>query len=161
MAIDIHNIRRVVTGHDDQGRAVVLFDGKAENVVSQRPKQSRALFWTTDTLPVSNDGNVDGGNSNVGIGVPNHTVFGMVRLEPGVGEREHRTQTIDYGVVLQGHLILKLDVGQVTLYPGDVFVQRGTMHTWINNGPEATVIAVAMVDAKPSTAGGKPLENHL
>jgi hypothetical protein len=154
-------VRRVVTGHDEKGRAVVLFDSKAGNVASQRPKQERCLLWTTDTLPASNEGSEDRGALNVGIGMPNSTVFGIVKLDPGVAERAHRTATIDYGIILSGHLGLKLDVGEVMLHPGDIFVQRGTMHTWFNNGTEPAVICVAMVAAEPVMAGGTPLGNHL
>src|SRR5262249_46847062 len=129
-------VRRVVTGHDAQGRAVVLFDGPADNVISPRPLQERCLIWTTSGFPVSHGGGADAGGISVGTGLKGGTVFGIVKLDPGIGPRYHRTSTIDYGVVLQGTLTLELDDGEVTLNAGDVFVQRGTIHNWINRGTE-------------------------
>lgn len=152
-------VRRVVTGHNAQGRAVVLFDGTAENVISQRALQERCLIWTTSGFPINNDGHQDAGAIEVGTGLKGGTVFGIVKLDPGIAERHHRTNTIDYGVVLSGQLILELDdKKEVTLNAGDVFVQRGTMHCWHNRGKEPVVFAVSMVDAKAATAGGKTLE---
>lgn len=151
-------VRRVVTGHDAQGRAVVLFDGPAGNVISERPLQERALIWTTTSFPVSNDGNDDAGEKSVPGGIQEGTIFGIVKLDPGIAPRPHRTPTVDYVVVLSGRLGLKLDDGVVWFNPGDVLVQRGTLRNWINEGPEPVVMAVAMVGAKLPQAGGQTLE---
>jgi quercetin dioxygenase-like cupin family protein len=154
MTIDV---RRVVTGHDENGNAIVLFDSRAGNVSSQRAGQERCLLWTTDTLPASNDGDEDQAEVEIKIPHVGGSVFGILKLDPGIAPRAHRTASIDYGIVLSGQLGLKLDEGEVVLGPGDVFVQRGTMHTWFNNADEPCIFAVVMVDAKPATAGEKPL----
>jgi quercetin dioxygenase-like cupin family protein len=147
--------RRVVTGHDSKGRAIVLFDGPAGNVISTRPKQQRSLIWMNDTLPARNDGGEDMGERDVGVGVKGGAIFGIVRTEPGARPRMHRTETIDYGVIVKGSLVLELDDGvEVTLNTGDVFVQRGTIHAWHNRGTEACEMVVTLIDAAAAEAGG-------
>ena len=89
---------------------------------------------------------------------PNGTVFRIVEYEPGVAPRSHRTDSIDYAVVLSGEIDMELDDGVVHLGPGDVVVQRGTIHNWVNRGTVPCVIAFALIGAKPVTRNGKPLE---
>ena len=152
-------IRRVVTGHDANGKAVILKDSDAPNVISQRPKQARALLWATDTLPALNDGDEDMGDLDVGLGFKGGSVFGIVKWEPGSTPRMHRTLTLDYGVILQGSVVLQLDDGvEVELKAGDTFVQRGTVHAWDNRGTVDCICAVAMVDAKPVKVGKRRLD---
>jgi quercetin dioxygenase-like cupin family protein len=154
--------RRVVTGHDETGRAIVLFDGLAENITSGRPGQERALLWMTDTLPVRNEGDEDlGGRHGIGPGVKGGTVFGVVRIEPGCDAMVHRTETIDYGVILSGTIVLEMDGTEVTLNAGDTYVLRGTIHSWDNRGTEACELAVAMTDAYPVEVGGRVLGTHF
>jgi quercetin dioxygenase-like cupin family protein len=84
-------------------------------------------------------------------------VFRVVRYEPGVSPRNHRTDSIDYAVVMSGEIDMDLDGTVVHLKAGDVLVQRGTIHNWINKGKEPCIIAFTLVGAKPVTAGGKTL----
>jgi len=72
---------------------------------------------------------------------------------PGVAPRGHRTDTIDYAVVMSGEIDMNLDGGSVHLKQGDVLVQRGTIHNWVNNGDGPCVIAFILIDAKPAQAG--------
>ena len=74
--------------------------------------------------------------------------------------RNHRTQSIDYAVVMSGEIDMEMDGTTVHLRAGDVLVQRGTIHNWINRGTEACVIAFVLVSAKPVTVGGKTLAAH-
>jgi quercetin dioxygenase-like cupin family protein len=60
-------------------------------------------------------------------------------------------------VVISGEIDVALDDETVHLKAGDVLVQRGTIHNWINNGREPCVIAFALIDAKPVTTGGRML----
>jgi quercetin dioxygenase-like cupin family protein len=70
----------------------------------------------------------------------------------------HRTDSIDYAVVLSGEIDMELEKGEeVHLKAGDVLVQRGTVHNWVNRSKAPCVIAFVLVDAKPATAGGKVL----
>jgi mannose-6-phosphate isomerase-like protein (cupin superfamily) len=71
--------------------------------------------------------------------------------------RRHRTDSIDYALVLSGSIDMDLDDETVHLKAGDILVQRGTIHNWINRGTEPCVIAFVLIGAKPGTASGKPL----
>jgi mannose-6-phosphate isomerase-like protein (cupin superfamily) len=151
------NIRRVVTGHDEQGRAKVIIDEQVRNVFSQRPGAHYSVIWSSDQLPVNNDGNADPAGRKIGTTIPGGSVFRVVSFGPGVAPRNHRTDSIDYAVVISGEIDMELDVGSVHLKAGDVLVQRGTMHNWVNRGKEPCVIAFSLIAAKPVTAGGKAL----
>lgn len=150
-------VRRVITGHDANGKATVKIDEFAKNITSSRPNQSAIVVWTTDTLPANNDGDFDAATRKTGTTLPGGSVFRVVEFGPGVSPRNHRTDSIDYAVVMSGEIDMDLDGTVVHLKAGDVLVQRGTIHNWINRGTEPCVIAFALIDAKPVTAGGKVL----
>jgi quercetin dioxygenase-like cupin family protein len=150
-------VRRVVTGHDANGKATVMIDEIAKNVISTRPGANSAVIWTTEGWPVNNDGHEDTATRKVGTTLPGGTVFRVVQFNPGVAPRNHRTDSIDYAVVISGEIDMDLDGTEVHLKAGDVLVQRGTIHNWINRGAEPCVIAFALIHAKPVTAGGKVL----
>jgi mannose-6-phosphate isomerase-like protein (cupin superfamily) len=63
-------------------------------------------------------------------------------------------------VVISGEIDMVMETGPVRLKAGDVMVQRGTIHDWVNNGTEPCVIAFALIGAKPVSTGGKTLEAH-
>lgn len=151
------NVRRVVTGHDDQGRAKVLIDETVKNVASQRPGALYSVIWSSEGFPVNNDGDADPSGKKIGTTISDGTVFRIVSFGPGVAPRNHRTDSIDYAVVMSGEIDMELDVGKVHLKAGDVLVQRGTIHNWVNTGSEPCVIAFTLVSAKSVTAGGKKL----
>src|SRR5665647_2894614 len=153
-------IRRVVTGHDDQGRAKVLIDEQVGNVFSPRPGAAYSVIWSSEGFPVSNDGDADPSAKKIGTTIDHGTVFRIVSFGPGVSPRNHRTDSIDYAVVMSGEIDMELDIGSVHLKAGDVLVQRGTIHNWVNKGKEPCVIAFTLVSAKPASAGGKTLPAH-
>jgi quercetin dioxygenase-like cupin family protein len=153
-------IRRVVTGHDAQGRAKVLIDEQVKNVISSRPNANSSVIWSSDVLPVNNDGDHDPSGKKIQTTIPGGSVFRVVSFGPGVAPRNHRTDSVDYAVVISGEIDMELDVETVHLKAGDVLVQRGTIHNWVNNGKEPCVIAFALIDAKPVEAGGKTLNAH-
>jgi quercetin dioxygenase-like cupin family protein len=150
-------VRRVVTGHDANGRAVVKIDEVSENVVSRRPGQSACVVWTTESFPVDNTGDSDQGARQVGTTLKNGTVFRVNEFAPGVAPRNHRTDSIDYAVVISGEIDMELDDSVVHLKAGDVIVQRGTIHNWVNRGTEPCTIAFVLIDAKPVEIKGKAL----
>jgi len=151
-------IRRVVTSHDAYGRAIVEVDEIAKNVISNRPGATSCVVWSTKGFPVDNDGFNDPTTGSFKTTVEGGSVFRIARYEPGVTPRNHRTDSIDYAVVMSGEIEMELDDGVVAkLKTGDVLVQRGTIHNWINRGPDACVIAFVLISAKPVTASGKPL----
>jgi quercetin dioxygenase-like cupin family protein len=150
-------IRRVVTGHDTSGRATVKIDQIAKNPVSSRPGATSCVVWTTQGFPVDNDRGEDESRRQTGTTLDNGTVFRILELAPGVSPRNHRTDSIDYAVVMSGEVDMELDDTTVHLKAGDVLVQRGTIHNWVNRGTEPCVIAFVLIAAKPVTAGGKVL----
>ena len=74
----------------------------------------------------------------------------MVSYEPGVAPRMHRTDSLDYAIVISGEIEMLLDDSQVHLKTGDVIVQQGTNHAWVNRGKEVCRIAFVLIDAKES-----------
>ena len=152
-------IRRVVTGHTADGRATVEIDEIAKNVISSRPGASSCVVWSTKGFPVDNEGFTDPTSASFKTTVEGGTVFRIVHYAPGVTPRNHRTDSIDYAVVISGAIEMELnDKVVVKLKAGDVLVQRGTIHNWINRGSEACIVAFVLISAKPVTASGKPLE---
>ena len=150
-------LRRIVTGHDQNGRAIVKIDDQVRNVISSRPGASSSVVWSTAGFPVDNTDELDGALRKVQTSESNGTVFRVVRYEPGVAPRRHRTDSIDYAVVISGEIDMELDETVVHLQAGDVLVQRGTIHNWVNRGSEPCVIAFVLIGAKPVTAGGRTL----
>ena len=151
-------LRRVVTGHDANGRAVVKIDEISKNLISARPGSTACVVWTTESFPVDNTGAADEGLRKTGTTLGNGTVFRVVEFAPGVARRVHRTDSIDYAVVISGEIDMELDNSVVHLKAGDVLVQRGTIHNWVNRGNAPCVIAFVLIDAKPVEVGGKVLQ---
>ena len=156
---NVPSIRRVVTGHDENGKAVVLIDETCGHFRQGRANAFVCNIWTTDTVPANNDGDRDGGKREGKFTmIENGSVFRILDFRPGVEARMHRTDSIDYLVVMKGEIDMELDDGvEVHLKAGDVMVQRGTIHNWINRGTETCVIAVILIHAKPVEAGGQVL----
>ncbi|MDB5956874.1 MAG: cupin domain protein [Ramlibacter sp.] len=153
-------VRRVITGHDAEGKAIVKIDEVCSDFTEGRPNGFLRNIWTTDTTPADNDGQADAaarpGRFTM---IENGTVFRILHFLPGVQKRVHRTDSIDYIVVMAGEIDMELDEGeQVHLKTGDVMVQRGTVHNWVNRGSEPCTMAVILIHAKPVEAGGKTLE---
>jgi len=150
-------VRRVITGHDASGRAIVKIDEASQHVFSGRPGATACNVWTTEGFPVDNDGDADAGRRQVGTTLPNGTIFRVIEFAPGLAARNHRTDSIDYIVVMSGEIDMELDGSVVHLRAGDVMVQRGTIHNWVNRGAEPCVLAVVLIAAKSVEAGGKVL----
>jgi quercetin dioxygenase-like cupin family protein len=149
------NIRRVVTGHDANGKAVVRIDDVGAHVASGRPQMSRQLIWTTDDVPVhfTEDGE-DKGARAIGTTIPHGSVFRVVEYAPGVTPRNHRTDSLDDAVVMSGEIDMEMDDTVVHLKAGDVLVQRGTIHNWANHGTAPWVIAFVLISSDGNTAVG-------
>ena len=155
------SVRRVVTGHDANGKANVLIDDVSPN---RPPRDANntvnetTVIWTSEGFPVSNDADSDEGRRDTGITLPNGTVFRVVSFGPGNPDMNHRTDSIDYAVVISGEIDMELDDGvTVHLKAGDTLVQRGTIHNWKNRGTEPCLIAFILIAAKSVEAGGKTL----
>jgi quercetin dioxygenase-like cupin family protein len=155
-------VRRVVTGHDANGKAIVKIDDISPNRSPRDPNNTvneTTVIWSTEGFPVNNDGDEDGGTRETGITHPNGTVFRVVSFGPGNPDMNHRTDSVDYAVVISGEIDMELDDGvTVHLKAGDTLVQRGTIHNWKNRGTEPCLIAFILIHAKSVEAGGKVLE---
>jgi len=151
------SIRRVVTGHDAQGRARVAIDEVCRNVISRRPNHASCVVWSTGAFPADNGDERDGAAREVATTDPDGTVFRIVEYAPGVAPRNHRTESVDYAAVLAGEIDMELEGETVRLRAGDVLVQRGTVHNWVNRGTGPCVIAFVLVAAKPVERNGRKL----
>jgi quercetin dioxygenase-like cupin family protein len=150
-------VRRVITGHDANGKAIVTIDGVATHTFVGRPGATGLNVWTTEGFPADNDSAADAGLRKVGTTLPNGTIFRILEFAPGLAPRNHRTDSIDYIVVISGEIDMELDDTVVHLKAGDVMVQRGTIHNWVNRGTAPCVLAVILIAAKSVEAGGKTL----
>lgn len=150
-------VRRVVTGHDASNVAKVLIDGPATNVRASRPGSSATMLWCTDSMPCDvgiGEDIEDLGARELGTPPPvNGTRFAIRDYAPGGPGRMHRTETLDYVIVLSGEIDMELDDSSVHLKAGDVVIQRGTYHSWINRGTEVARLAFVLVDAQPLGIG--------
>ena len=146
-------IRRVVTGHDRNNVAKAIMDGPATNAKAGASGATSTLIWSTDCTPANisiGDEVEDLGARILGTAPPAQgTRFAVITFPPGNPGRMHRTETIDYVVVMQGELDMDLDGSTVKLKAGDVLVQRGTNHAWVNRGQELARAAFVLIDAKP------------
>ncbi|HEY4407286.1 MAG TPA: cupin domain-containing protein [Xanthobacteraceae bacterium] len=169
------NVRRVVTAVDDDGKAVVLFDGdNPHKVVRPNRNTVSRMLWMTDRVPAALSG-ADRAAASVGIAPPaGGSVFRIVEFPPITPEVErlapddmdgelaahapkrglpprhplmHRTRTVDYAIVMEGEIDMLLDDSEVHLKAGDVVIQQGTNHAWVNRGTQACRIAFVLIDA--------------
>ncbi len=143
--------RRVVTGHDDCGRGRILSDGPAP--ASRRVPDGASFhdMWTTDSSPAriaASEPEPVGAGELLGPPAAGTRVR-IVDMPPGARSPMHRTESIDYGVVLHGEVTLVLDDGSATtIGPGDLVVQRGTDHAWENRSRESTRILFVLVGGR-------------
>ena len=178
------SVRRIVTGHDAQGRAVIQEDGPAPRV-QRIGGATGPLFheiWNTRSAPAPIDA-ASGEPEEDGITLAppkNGTRIRVLDIPPddpsldsltpeearahfaeigagdassyeGAGSRHarmHRTETIDYGIVLEGEIVLILDEGETTVRAGDIVIQRGTNHGWANRSGKPCRIAFVLIDGR-------------
>jgi mannose-6-phosphate isomerase-like protein (cupin superfamily) len=170
-------IRRIVTGHDDSGKAIVETDGMAPNM-KVRPGRGNVstLVWVTDETPAQMDLRSDRADRVIGVPPPAHgSILRVVDFAPVTSELEaldqqamldsmgasyhaldgakarhpymHRTKSIDYAIVLEGEIDMLLDDSEVHLKAGDILVQQGTNHAWVNRSQKFCRVAFVLIDA--------------
>ncbi|HVV95404.1 MAG TPA: cupin domain-containing protein [Hyphomicrobiales bacterium] len=171
-------VRRVVTGHDASGKAVVVSDGPATNV-RERPAMAGMashLLWVTDETPADIAGNADRAAREIGVAPPaGGSILRVVDFPPETAQATttldnatmlrdmglsadnpaakiahpgaHRTRSIDYAIVLSGEIDMWLDDSAVHLKAGDILIQQGTNHAWVNRGTETCRIVFVLIDA--------------
>lgn len=175
-------IRRVVTGHDRHGDAVIATDGSLPTVVALAaiPGTMFHEVWSTAATPVSIDNGPDPTIGPLCLPPPAHgTRIRFVDIPPDtedflkngaarmmdafsqVGDAHastvrpdsphplmHRTETVDYGIVISGEITLVLDKGEANLKAGDVVIQRGTNHAWANRSGQPCRMLFMLVDGQ-------------
>ncbi|WP_028266056.1 cupin domain-containing protein [Arthrobacter sp. MA-N2] len=152
------NVRRVVTGHDEEGNAIFQSDEVLDTKVLGAEAEV-VVPWTTAVFPSDNNDDFDGALREVRRVSPGGSVLQFVSMYPHTESKHHRTLSLDYGIVLEGELELELDNGEKTVVKaGDVVVQRGTIHTWRNASDEMSKVAFILLDANPVKIGEKELD---
>jgi mannose-6-phosphate isomerase-like protein (cupin superfamily) len=172
-------VRRIVTTHDASGKAIVGFDAVLP-VSGGEPELAVEVynFWITDETPADLTKTGDRAARQIGIPPPpNGSIFRIVDFHPTTRAMEqldpnflskivghepkpgakplrhpgmHKTRSIDYAIIMSGEIDMLLDDSEVHLKAGDVLVQQGTIHAWVNNGNETCRIAFILIDAKES-----------
>ncbi len=167
--------RRVITGHDEHGKAIVVADNSTPNVkVRKVGNLTSTLVWVTDATPANLESASDPSLRETGVAPPpGGSILRIVDFPPEVeagtldnaamlremglsgtandaGARHasmHRTRSIDYAVVLEGEIDMLLDDSEVHLKAGDVLIQRATNHAWVNRSETPCRIAFVLIDA--------------
>jgi quercetin dioxygenase-like cupin family protein len=150
-------IRRVVTGHDADGKSVVLSDGPPPQ---HHPMQGQGVgadfveIWNSPR-PVPELTSKEAAEPNerpFTIMPPTGHLLRIIQIyPPGQGGRRtvmHRTKTLDYVVVIEGEVVLILDDSEVVLKKGEAVVQRGTNHAWENRSDAMALMAFFHIDAE-------------
>ncbi len=170
-------IRRVVTGHDANGVATVIMDSDATCILSRpnRPGVTLTNLWQNDKTPAAMERHDDPVDGPLILQPPKHgSVFRIVQFDPEKPEElakldgksafaemgashavvedarhpfMHRTDSLDYAVVLTGEIYMMMDEEEYLLKAGDTIVQQGTNHAWSNRGVEPCQIAFILIDA--------------
>ncbi|MEM7774245.1 MAG: cupin domain-containing protein [Pseudomonadota bacterium] len=171
------NIRRVVTGHDADGKATVIMDETASCILQRpnRPGVTLTNLWQVDTVPAQMERHDDPVDGPLVLHPPkNGSIFRIVQFDPedpdvlatldgksafaemgaaaNIVENArhpfmHRTDSVDYAVILTGEIYMLMDDEDILLKAGDTVVQQGTNHAWSNRGTEPCLIAFVLVDA--------------
>jgi quercetin dioxygenase-like cupin family protein len=136
--------RRVVTGIGEDGKSCIQIDGPIA-----RAEVASSYVWRS-TIPADNSGRED-------TAVPftidmvhyEGSNFILIEFPPGMPPYMHATDTLDYFVMLQGEVEFATETGAVRLKPGDLVVNRGTMHAWRNDSGDMAVLAAVTVPSKP------------
>jgi mannose-6-phosphate isomerase-like protein (cupin superfamily) len=171
-------IRRVITGLNAQGQSTILFDDQNGQLKEMESMPGVALtdIWETTTAPADNSGTKDAVKRPVRLEpLPGGSILRVVEFPPDTAwlnkadaaaafssigadsaheasssdPMRHKTATIDYIIVLKGEIHAVLDTGSVLLKQGDLFVQRGTVHSWSVKGKEPCLIAAILINAIP------------
>ena len=150
-------IRRFVTGHDANHVAKVVMRGPATNAKHPSAGTVSTLIWSTDRTPADiaiGEQIEDLGARIMGTAPPaDGTRFAVIDFPPGNTPRMHRTETIDYVIVLEGEIEMDMDASTVKLKQGDIMIQRGTNHAWANRSDKRARVAFVLVDAEPLGIG--------
>jgi quercetin dioxygenase-like cupin family protein len=154
-------VQRVVTGHDADGRAIFKSEDFSPTKFIPTGDASFLLLWTTATVPADNNDETDGRDREAGVTLNGGSAFRIVDMLPGQESPMHRTNSIDYGIVLKGEIELELEDGRKkSIGENGVIIQRGTNHLWRNTTNDVCRIAFILVEAPPYLHNGAPLSEQ-
>ena len=153
----VPRIRRIVTGHGEDRIARAMLDAPATNAKQAGNGAVSTLIWSTDRTPADIAPGTDFedmGARIIGTQPPRSgTRFAVIEFPPGAPTAMHRTESIDYVICIAGEIDMDMDDSTVTMRAGDVMVQRGTNHSWINRSSEPARLAFVLIDAEPLGIG--------
>jgi quercetin dioxygenase-like cupin family protein len=156
---DLPPVQRVVTGHNEHGRAVFKSEDVTPTKMIPSGDASFLLIWTTETVPADNNDETDGRIRDAGLTLNQGSVIRIVDMLPGKESPMHRTNSIDYGIVMEGEIELELEDGaKRTVRQGGIIIQRGTNHLWRNTSDKVTRIAFILIEAPAYLHNGQPLD---
>ena len=157
------SIRRVVTGHTKEGEAIFISDNNYDTITIPSGDAAMATIWTTATVPADCNDETDGRERDAGTTLKGGSVIRIVDMLPNASSPMHRTNSIDYGIIISGTIELELENSIFkTLTAGDIIVQRGTIHKWRNPSNEKMCrIVFVLTEAKPFKVNGKPLDAYM
>ena len=152
-------IRRIVTGHTQEGKAIFTIDEEIETVVIPTGDAAMATIWTTANVPADCNDEIDGRLRDAGTTLKGGSVIRIVDMLPGASSPKHRTNSIDYGILMSGSIELELENNVYkTINAGEIIVQRGTIHKWRNPSDlEICRIIFVLTEAKPFEIDGQAL----
>jgi quercetin dioxygenase-like cupin family protein len=155
-------VRRVVTGHDVEARAIFKSDDLFATQTIPSGDAAFTLIWTTPTVPADNNDETDGRERDAGLTLNNGSVIRVVDMLPGGQSPMHRTNSIDYGIVVSGEVELELDDGaKRVIGAGGIIVQRGTNHRWRNVSTDTPCrIVFMLIEAPAYVHDGVALAEH-
>lgn len=152
-------VERIVTGHDEQGREVFRSEDVTPTRMIPSGDASFLLIWTTATVPADNNDETDGRDRDAGLTLNQGSVIRVVDMLPGKESPMHRTNSVDYGIVLQGEIELELEDGaKRKVRQGGIIIQRGTNHLWRNTSDKVCRIAFVLIEASAYLHDGRPLD---
>lgn len=156
-------IRRIVTGHTKEGKAIFTIDEEIETVVIPTGDAAMATLWTSASVPADCNDQIDGRIRDAGTTLKGGSVIRVVDMLPGASSPMHRSASIDYGIVLSGEIELELDDKIFkTVGIGGVIIQNGTIHKWRNPSPSKICrIIFVLTEAKPFEVNGVPLTDEM
>jgi quercetin dioxygenase-like cupin family protein len=141
-------VRRVVTGHDADGKSIIASDGPAPQF-HERP--IFAEVWNAAGAPtrITAVEEHEPNQRSLQLGPPvNGSIIRVVEMPPHHRSAMHRTRTVDYGIVLAGEVYVVLEDSETRLQPGDIVIQRGTNHAWDNRSDSPARMAFILIDAE-------------
>lgn len=153
-------VRRLVTGHNSQGKAIVCRDGEIQATkAGHGPFLTR--IWSSSELPPDVNSTDDLGLVDTGL-ANNGTICRIVDFPPNSVGMVHRSITLDYIYVLEGEVTLTLDDGSKTkVRKGEIVVQQGTMHGWDNETSDWARLLCILIAAKLPIVSGKELKAEV